>query len=173
MAAEDGPVRRDDGGDTSAALRLRRRCGRDGWGIPADAAILYRNTFHIIWYNITIWYSNIAILYGTTYSLLKYSYNTVGLRRISFFSEIRSPQSITNFFAQTPPPPPTKKCPPAQPLSACSKKKIARNIGTHYFRCKLWTKDRADKEITPMCGGGSWKFTTGRRFLRFQRRWWP
>jgi hypothetical protein len=33
------------------------------------------------------------------------------LRRISFFSEIRSPRSVTNFFAQTPPPPPTKKCP--------------------------------------------------------------
>ena len=66
----------------------------------------YRNTFHIIWYNITIWYGNIAILYGTTYSLLKYTYNTVGLRRISFFSEIRSPLSVTTFFAQTPPPPP-------------------------------------------------------------------
>jgi hypothetical protein len=52
-------------------------------------------------------------LYGTTYSLLKYTYNTVGLRRISFFSEIRSPLSLTTFFAQTPPPPPpTKKMHP-------------------------------------------------------------
>ena len=42
---------------------------------------------------------------------LVFTYNTVGLRRISFFSEIRSPRSVTNFFAQTPPPPPTKKCP--------------------------------------------------------------
>jgi hypothetical protein len=132
--------------------------------------MVYRNTYHIIWYNITIWYGNIAILYctqlsiklqycrlaedffllgisvargalqtflpkrplppqqknataaqplsacniailyGTTFSLLKYTYNTVGLRRISFFSEIRSLRSVTAFFAQTPPPPPTKKC---------------------------------------------------------------
>ena len=79
----------------------------------------YHNTFHIIWYNITIWFGNIAILYGTTYSLLKYSYNTVGLRRISFFSEICSPRSVTTFFAQTPPPPSTKNAPTAQPLSAC------------------------------------------------------
>jgi len=64
----------------------------------------YRNTFHIIWYNISIWYGNIAILYGTTYSLLKYNYSTVGLRRISFFSEIRSPRNVKTYFAQTPPP---------------------------------------------------------------------
>ena len=75
--------------------------------------MVYRNTFQIIWYNITILYGNIAILYGTqlTYSQLKYTYNTVGLRRISFFSEIRSPRSVTTFFAQTPPPP-HKKMPP-------------------------------------------------------------
>jgi hypothetical protein len=30
------------------------------------------------------------------------------LRRISFFSEIRSPRSVTPFFAQTPPSPPKK-----------------------------------------------------------------
>ncbi len=29
------------------------------------------------------------------------TYNTVGLRRISFFSEIRSPRSVTPFYAQT------------------------------------------------------------------------
>ncbi len=72
--------------------------------------VVLRNTVLIIWYNITIWYGNIAILYGTTQSLLKYTYNIVGLRRISFFSEIRSQRSVTAFFAQTPPPPPTKKC---------------------------------------------------------------
>jgi len=44
----------------------------------------YRNTFHI-WYNITIWYGIIAILYGTTYSLLKYTYNTVGRLAEDFF----------------------------------------------------------------------------------------
>ena len=45
-------------------------------------------------------------------SIKKYTSNTVGLRRISFFSEIRSPpRSVTTFFVQTPPPPPTKKCP--------------------------------------------------------------
>ena len=45
------------------------------------------------------------------HSIKKYTYNTVGLRRISFFSEIRNPRSVTTFLAQTPPPPPTKKCP--------------------------------------------------------------
>jgi hypothetical protein len=44
-------------------------------------------------------------------SIKKYTYNTVGLRRISFFSEIRSLRSVTTFLAQTPPPPPTKKMP--------------------------------------------------------------
>ena len=71
--------------------------------------MVYRNIFHIIWYNITIlWYGNIAILYGTQ---LIITYNTVGLRRISFFSEICSPRSVTNLFAQTRPPPPQKHPP--------------------------------------------------------------
>ncbi len=35
--------------------------------------------------------------------------NNVGLRRISFFSEIRCPRSVTPFYAQTPPLPPKKK----------------------------------------------------------------
>ena len=39
------------------------------------------------------------------------TYNTVGLRRISFFSEIRSPRSVTPFFSKRPLPPP-KKMPP-------------------------------------------------------------
>jgi hypothetical protein len=44
-------------------------------------------------------------------SIKKYTYNTVGLRRISFFSEIHSLRSFTTFLAQTPPPPPHKKMP--------------------------------------------------------------
>jgi hypothetical protein len=59
-------------------------------------------------------YGNIVILYGTytTYCLLiYYTYNTVGLRRISFFSEIRSPRSVTPFLTKRPRPPP-KKMPP-------------------------------------------------------------
>jgi hypothetical protein len=92
--------------------------------------MVYRNTFHIIWYNITIlWYGNIEILYCKTNSLLKYTYNTVGLRRISFFSEIRSPRSVRTFFAQTPPSPPQQKnAPAAQPLSACKERTIEEEI---------------------------------------------
>ena len=52
----------------------------------------------------------VILQYCIVHNLLL-TYNTVGLRRISFFLEIRSLQSVTNFFAQTPPPPPTKKCP--------------------------------------------------------------
>ena len=47
------------------------------------------------------------------------TYNTVGLRRISFFSEIRSPRSVTPFCAQPPPSPPKQNSTAAQPLSAC------------------------------------------------------
>ena len=74
--------------------------------------MVYRNIFHIIWYNITIWYDNIAILYGTQ---LIITYNTVGLRRISFFSEICSLRSVTNLFAKTHPPPPQKHPPRRSP----------------------------------------------------------
>ena len=102
----------------------------------------YHNSFHIIWYNITIWYGNIAILYGTTYSLLKYTYNTVGLRRISFFSEICSPRSVTTFFAQTPPPPSTKNAPTAQPLSACYWRTFHQELRSHRSKnvTKFWKK---------------------------------
>jgi hypothetical protein len=50
------------------------------------------------------------------------SSNTVSLRRISFFSEIRSPQSVTPFFCQNAPLPPksNKTAPAAKPLLACS-----------------------------------------------------
>ena len=53
-------------------------------------------------------------------SILKYTYN-ISLRRISFFSEIRSPRSVTPFLCtKTPTPPaPQKIAPAAQPLSAC------------------------------------------------------
>ncbi len=50
------------------------------------------------------------------------SWNTVSLRRISFFSEIRSPRSVTPFFCQNTPFPPksNKTAPAAKPLLACS-----------------------------------------------------
>ena len=57
-------------------------------------------------------------MYGTTYSLSKYTYNTVSLRRISFFSEIRSLR-YSLFCPNAPSPPPQKNAPAAQPLSAC------------------------------------------------------
>ena len=49
------------------------------------------------------------------------SSNTVSLRRISFFSEIRSPLSVTPFFCQNAPFPPksNKTAPAAKPLLAC------------------------------------------------------
>ncbi len=49
------------------------------------------------------------------------SLNTVSLQRISFFSEIRSPRSVTPFFCQNAPFPPksNKTAPAAKPLSAC------------------------------------------------------
>jgi hypothetical protein len=49
------------------------------------------------------------------------SFNTVSLQRISFFSEIRSPRSVTPFFCQNTPFPPksNKTAPAAKPLSAC------------------------------------------------------
>ena len=84
--------------------------------------MVLRNTVFIILYIIAIFYGNIVILYGTytTYCLLiYYTYNTVGLRRISFFSEIRSPRSVTPFLTKRPLPPPQKNATAAQPLSAC------------------------------------------------------
>jgi hypothetical protein len=55
------------------------------------------------------------------------SLNTVSLRRISFFSEIRSPQSATPFFCQNAPFPPksNKTAPAAKPLLACYKDNIS------------------------------------------------
>jgi hypothetical protein len=49
------------------------------------------------------------------------SLNTVSLQRISFFLEIRSPQSVTPFFCQNAPFPPksNKTAHAAKPLSAC------------------------------------------------------
>ncbi len=49
------------------------------------------------------------------------SLNTVSLRRISFFSEIHSPRSVTPFFCQNAPFPPksNKTAPAVKPLSAC------------------------------------------------------
>ncbi len=50
------------------------------------------------------------------------SLNTASLRRISFFSEIRSSRSVTPFFCQNTPFPPksNKTAPAAKPLSACN-----------------------------------------------------
>ena len=59
-------------------------------------------------------YGMVILQYCMVHNLLsikKYTYNTVGLRRVSFFSEIRSLRSVTTVLAQTTPPPPTKKCP--------------------------------------------------------------
>jgi hypothetical protein len=66
------------------------------------------------------------------------SSNTVSLRRISFFSEIRSPRSVTPFFYQnTPFPPKSKKtAPAAKPLLACLYKTI-------YFY--IWVKISSSK----------------------------
>ncbi len=49
------------------------------------------------------------------------SLNTVSLQRISFFSEIRSPRSVTSFFCHNAPIPPksNKTAPAAKPLLAC------------------------------------------------------
>ena len=49
------------------------------------------------------------------------SLNTVSLRKISFFSEIRSPRSVTPSFFQNAPffPKSNKTAPAAKPLSAC------------------------------------------------------
>ncbi len=54
------------------------------------------------------------------------SSNTVSLRRISFFSEIRSPWSVTPFFCQDTPFPPksNKTAPAAKPLLDCLGKRI-------------------------------------------------
>ncbi len=65
------------------------------------------------YYNILyIWqYCNIA--WYTTYLSVKYTYNNISLRRISFFSEISSPRSVTNtLIPKRPVPPPPKKMPP-------------------------------------------------------------
>ncbi len=59
------------------------------------------------------------------------SSNTVSLRRISFFLEIRSPQSVTLFFFQNTPFPSksNKTAPAAKPLSACQYYKWFKGVG--------------------------------------------
>jgi hypothetical protein len=84
--------------------------------------MVHRNTVLIIWYSIAILYGNIAILYGTQLTLSIDTYNIVGLRRISIFSEIRSPAERYNLFFKTPPSDPPKNATAAQPLSACKNK---------------------------------------------------
>ncbi len=74
--------------------------------------MVYRNTFHIIWYNITIWYGNIAILYGTQLTL---NYNTLTILSAcgGFFSSRKSVAcgALQPFLTKRPLPPPQKKCP--------------------------------------------------------------
>jgi hypothetical protein len=55
-------------------------------------------------------------------------YNTVGLRRISFFSEIRSLWSVTPFFSKRPLPPPKKMPPRRSPYRLVSSKKNIFNF---------------------------------------------
>ncbi len=64
------------------------------------------------------------------------SLNTVSLRRISFFLEIRSPRSVTPFFCQNTPFPPksNKTAPAAKPLSACNFKSFS-SIGHPVSSC--------------------------------------
>jgi hypothetical protein len=65
------------------------------------------------------------------------SLNTVSLRRISFFSEIRSPQSVTPFFCQNAPFPPKSKktAPAAKPLLACQWKKLKTHNKLRVVTC--------------------------------------
>ncbi len=65
------------------------------------------------------------------------SSNTVSLRRISFFSEIRSPRSVTPFLCQNTPFPPksNKTAPAAKPLLACFIKKMIGWPANQFFFC--------------------------------------
>jgi hypothetical protein len=56
------------------------------------------------------------------------SLNTVSLQRISFFSEIRSPRSVTPFFCQNAPFPPksNKTAPAAKPLLVCKRQQSTK-----------------------------------------------
>jgi hypothetical protein len=68
-------------------------------------------------------YGNIAILYGTQLTLSIDTYNIVGLRRISIFSEIRSPCGALQPFFQNAPFRPPKKCHRGAAPIGLSKKK--------------------------------------------------
>ena len=121
-------------------VRIRWRClgSNDGvavmCGHPGGCGNMENsNTFHIIWYNIAIWYGNISIfLYGTTYSLLKYTYNTVGLRRKSVARRTLKP------FCPNPPPP-TKNAPRRSPYRLVKVIKV-KNSDKMQFHIQCHTK---------------------------------
>ncbi len=78
------------------------------------------------------------------------SLNTVSLRRISFFSKIRSPRSITPLFCQNTPFPPksNKTAPAAKPLSACNLKSFS-SIGHPVSSCHHSTQQvTSPKQVT-------------------------
>ena len=81
------------------------------------------------------------------------TYNTVGLRRISFFSEIRSPQSITNFCPNAPSPPNKKMPPRRSPYRLVCIKNV--RIRIYEFVQKL-----AEKKKKPC-----WDFNPGPKWL--------
>jgi hypothetical protein len=73
--------------------------------------MVYRNTYHIIWYNITIlWYGNISILYCTQLTInLQYLLSACG----GFLSSRKSvARGALQFFCPNAPSPPNKKMPP-------------------------------------------------------------
>ena len=82
--------------------------------------MVYRNTYHIIWYNITIvWYCNIAILYCTQLTInLQYLLSACG----GFLSSRKSVArgALQTFLPKRPLPPQQKNAPAAQTLSACT-----------------------------------------------------
>ncbi len=109
----------------SRATAIKAGQRRHKWAmVQATAAVMYRKGSSF--YNSIInkdgprmlarWRDNDKRQFESPPSL-----NTVSLQRISFFSEIRSPQSVTPFFFQNAPFPPksNKTAPAAKPLLAC------------------------------------------------------
>ena len=100
-------------------IRRRRFGSDDGVAVMGGASLrcgnmVYRNTYHIIWYNITIWYGNIAILYCTQLAI-----NYCRLAEDFFLLGNRSPAERYTLFFKTRPSDPPKNATAAQPLSAC------------------------------------------------------
>ncbi len=108
----------------ATAIKAGRRCHK--WAmVQATATVMYRKG--LSFYNLIInkdgpWMLARRRDNDKRQFELPPSLNTVSLRRISFFSEIRSLWSITPFFFQNAPFPPksNKTAPLAKPLLACS-----------------------------------------------------